>query len=96
MYAQLLRRVEELDLSVRSLSCLSAMKISYIGELVHFSKAKLLKQKNFGRLSLKEIESKLSKLDLCLGNCISGWPPEDLTSALYSFSSELEQLENIV
>jgi DNA-directed RNA polymerase subunit alpha len=70
----LFKSVEEFELSVRSANCLQNASISYIGELVQKTEADLLKTKNFGRKSLKEIKDKLSELGLNLGMHIENWP----------------------
>jgi DNA-directed RNA polymerase subunit alpha len=59
--------VEELELSVRSANCLQNANIRYIGELVQKTEAEMLKTKNFGRKSLKEIKEILSSMGLALG-----------------------------
>ncbi len=70
----LFKSVEEFELSVRSANCLQNANISYIGELVQKTEADLLKTKNFGRKSLKEIKDKLAELGLTLGMHIENWP----------------------
>jgi len=70
----LFKSVEEFELSVRSANCLQNANISYIGELVQKTEADLLKTKNFGRKSLKEIKDKLTELGLTLGMHIENWP----------------------
>ncbi|MBL8602004.1 MAG: DNA-directed RNA polymerase subunit alpha [Myxococcales bacterium] len=70
----LFKSVEEFELSVRSANCLQNANISYIGELVQKTEADLLKTKNFGRKSLKEIKDKLTELGLNLGMHIENWP----------------------
>ena len=67
MNENLWRTVEELELSVRSANCLQAANIRYIGELVQRSEAEMLKTKNFGRKSLKEIKEILATMGLSLG-----------------------------
>jgi len=69
----LFRTVEELELSVRSANCLQNAGITYIGELVQKTEAEMLKTKNFGRKSLKEIRDLLSEMDLQLGMRIDNW-----------------------
>jgi DNA-directed RNA polymerase subunit alpha len=59
--------ISELDLSVRSANCLSSEKIETIGELVSRSEAELLKVRNFGKTSLREVKKKLSDMGLQLG-----------------------------
>lgn len=70
----LLRRVDELELSVRSANCLKNEKVTYIGELVQKTEADMLKTPNFGRKSLNEIKEQLSNLGLRLGMEIPEWP----------------------
>ncbi|MDP3273696.1 MAG: DNA-directed RNA polymerase subunit alpha [Deltaproteobacteria bacterium] len=70
----LFKSVEEFELSVRSANCLHNANIQYIGELVQKTESDLLKTKNFGRKSLKEIKDKLVELGLQLGMHIEGWP----------------------
>ena len=75
----LLRPVDELELSVRSANCLKKANIRFIGELVQRSEAEMLKTKNFGRKSLNEIREILSEMGLSLGMKIDSWPPKELT-----------------
>lgn len=72
----LYRSVDELELSVRSANCLQNANIKYIGELVQRTEAEMLKTKNFGRKSLKEIKEILSTMGLSLGMKLDGWSPE--------------------
>lgn len=71
------RSVDELELSVRSANCLQNANIHYIGDLVQRTEADMLKTKNFGRKSLKEIKEILAQMNLSLGTKIEGWqaPP---------------------
>ena len=73
----LLRSVDELDLSVRAENCLQAANIKFIGDLVQKSEAEMLKTKNFGRKSLKEIKGMLADMGLGLGMKLDNWPPRD-------------------
>jgi DNA-directed RNA polymerase subunit alpha len=77
------RRVEELELSVRSANCLQNANIRYIGELVQRSEPEMLRTKNFGRKSLNEIKEILTEMGLGLGMKIEGWrlPVEDASAA---------------
>ena len=68
------RSVDELELSVRSANCLQNANIRYIGELVQRTEAEMLKTKNFGRKSLKEIKEILANMGLSLGMKIDNWP----------------------
>jgi DNA-directed RNA polymerase subunit alpha len=70
----LFRSVEELELSVRSANCLQNANIHLIGELVQRTEAEMLKTKNFGRKSLKEIKEILAEMGLSLGMRIDNWP----------------------
>lgn len=72
----LYRLVEELDLSVRAQNCLQSAGVRYVGELVQRSEQEMLKTRNFGRKSLKEIKDVLSDLGLSLGMRIEGFDPE--------------------
>jgi DNA-directed RNA polymerase subunit alpha len=70
----LFRSVEELELSVRSANCLQNANIHLIGELVQRTEAEMLKTKNFGRKSLKEIKEILADMGLSLGMKVDNWP----------------------
>ncbi len=70
----LFRSVDELELSVRSQNCLQNANITLIGELVQKSEQDMLKTKNFGRKSLKEIKEILVNMGLNLGMKIDNWP----------------------
>lgn len=74
----LLKKVEELELSVRSANCLKNDNIIYIGELVQKTEAEMLRTPNFGRKSLNEIKEVLSKMGIHLGMEVEGWPPENI------------------
>ncbi|TPV94138.1 MAG: DNA-directed RNA polymerase subunit alpha [Myxococcales bacterium FL481] len=71
------RSVDELELSVRSANCLQNANIHYIGDLVQRTESEMLKTKNFGRKSLKEIKEILAQMGLSLGMKMDGWqgPP---------------------
>ena len=68
------RTVDELELSVRSANCLQNANIKYIGELVQKTESEMLKTKNFGRKSLKEIKELLAEMGLQLGMKLDNWP----------------------
>lgn len=74
----LLRKVDELELSVRSGNCLKNDNIVYIGDLVQKSEADMLRTPNFGRKSLNEIKEVLAGMGLYLGMEVEGWPPENI------------------
>jgi DNA-directed RNA polymerase subunit alpha len=70
----LFKRVDELELSVRSANCLQNAGIEYIWQLVEKSEAEMLKTKNFGRKSLNEINEILTELGLSLGMKLHNFP----------------------
>jgi len=72
----LLRSVDELELSVRSANCLKHANIKLIGDLVQKTEAEILATKNFGRKSLNEIKEILSEMGLNLGMKLDNWPPK--------------------
>ncbi|MCX7338722.1 MAG: DNA-directed RNA polymerase subunit alpha [Alphaproteobacteria bacterium] len=74
----LLKKVDELELSVRSANCLKNENIFYIGDLVQKSDNDMLKTPNFGRKSLNEIKEVLSQMGLGFGMVIPNWPPENI------------------
>jgi len=74
----LLKKVDELELSVRSANCLKNDNIVYIGDLVRRTEAEMLRTQNFGRKSLNEIKEILLGFGLKFGMEVSGWPPENL------------------
>jgi DNA-directed RNA polymerase subunit alpha len=74
----LLKKVENLELSVRSQNCLKNDNITYIGDLVVKTENEMLKTPNFGRKSLNEIKDLLSSLNLKFGMDIANWPPANI------------------
>ncbi|MGF1562081.1 MAG: DNA-directed RNA polymerase subunit alpha [Geminicoccaceae bacterium] len=74
----LLRKVDELELSVRSANCLKNDNIVYIGDLVQKTEPEMLRTPNFGRKSLNEIKEVLAQMGLALGMEVPGWPPENI------------------
>ncbi len=78
----LFRSVDELELSVRSANCLQQANIRTIGDLVQKTEAEMLKTKNFGRKSLKEIKEILAEMGLSLGMKLENWPPKTAPVAL--------------
>ncbi len=74
----LLRKVDELELSVRSANCLKNDNIVYIGDLVQKTEQEMLRTPNFGRKSLNEIKEVLASMGLSLGMAVPGWPPENI------------------
>ena len=76
--AALLKKVDELELSVRSANCLKNDNIVYIGDLIQKSESEMLRTPNFGRKSLNEIKEVLAQMGLHLGMEVPGWPPENI------------------
>ncbi len=74
----LLKKVDELELSVRSANCLKNDNIVYIGDLIQKTEAEMLRTPNFGRKSLNEIKEVLASMGLHLGMEIPAWPPENI------------------
>ncbi|MGE0846313.1 MAG: DNA-directed RNA polymerase subunit alpha [Flavobacteriaceae bacterium] len=74
----LLKKVDELELSVRSANCLKNDNIVYIGDLIQKTEAEMLRTPNFGRKSLNEIKEVLVSMGLHLGMEVEGWPPENI------------------
>ena len=76
--AALLKKVDELELSVRSANCLKNDNIVYIGDLIQKTEAEMLRTPNFGRKSLNEIKEVLASMGLHLGMDVPDWPPENI------------------
>ena len=74
----LLKKVDELELSVRSANCLKTDNIVYIGDLIQKTEAEMLRTPNFGRKSLNEIKEVLSGMGLHLGMDVEDWPPDNI------------------
>ena len=74
----LLKKVDELELSVRSANCLKNDNIVYIGDLIQKTESEMLRTPNFGRKSLNEIKEVLAGMGLHLGMDIPSWPPENI------------------
>ena len=74
----LLKKVDELELSVRSANCLKNDNIVYIGDLIQKTEAEMLRTPNFGRKSLNEIKEVLAAMGLHLGMEVQDWPPENI------------------
>ena len=83
----LLRKVDELELSVRSMNCLKNDNIIYIGDLVQKTEPEMLRTPNFGRKSLNEIKEVLNSMSLFLGMEIPNWPPDNIAE----MSKKLEE-----
>ena len=81
----LLKKVDELELSVRSANCLKNDNIVYIGDLIQKTEAEMLRTPNFGRKSLNEIKEVLSTMGLHLGMEVEDWPPENIDDLAKKF-----------
>ncbi len=76
-YQYLDKKIDELELSVRSANCLKNANIRYIGELVQKTESEMLKTKNFGRKSLNELKKILAEMGLSFGMEIPDWKPPE-------------------
>jgi DNA-directed RNA polymerase subunit alpha len=85
--AALLKKVDELELSVRSANCLKNDNIVYIGDLIQKSEAEMLRTPNFGRKSLNEIKEVLAQMGLHLGMEVPNWPPENIEDLAKKFET---------
>jgi DNA-directed RNA polymerase subunit alpha len=74
----LIKSIEELELSVRSYNCLKNEKIIYVGDLVSKTESDMLKTSNFGRKSLNELKDNLKEMGLNFGMKLDNWPPDNL------------------
>ncbi|WP_371060582.1 DNA-directed RNA polymerase subunit alpha [Rhodosalinus sp. 5P4] len=81
----LLKKVDELELSVRSANCLKNDNIVYIGDLIQKTEAEMLRTPNFGRKSLNEIKEVLSGMGLHLGMDVDDWPPDNIEELAKKF-----------
>ena len=84
----LLKKVDELELSVRSANCLKNDNIVYIGDLIQKTEAEMLRTPNFGRKSLNEIKEVLSGMGLHLGMEVEDWPPENIEDLAKRFEDQ--------
>jgi DNA-directed RNA polymerase subunit alpha len=85
--AALLKKVDELELSVRSANCLKNDNIVYIGDLIQKTEGEMLRTPNFGRKSLNEIKEVLAQMGLHLGMDIENWPPENIEELAKKFET---------
>ncbi len=81
----LLKKVDELELSVRSANCLKNDNIVYIGDLIQKTEAEMLRTPNFGRKSLNEIKEVLTTMGLHLGMDVPDWPPDNIEDLAKKF-----------
>ncbi len=85
--AALLKKVDELELSVRSANCLKNDNIVYIGDLIQKTEGEMLRTPNFGRKSLNEIKEVLAQMGLHLGMEVQNWPPENIEELAKRFET---------
>jgi DNA-directed RNA polymerase subunit alpha len=86
--AALLKKVDELELSVRSANCLKNDNIVYIGDLIQKSEGEMLRTPNFGRKSLNEIKEVLATMGLHLGMEVPNWPPDNIEELAKRFEDQ--------
>ena len=86
--AALLKKVDELELSVRSANCLKNDNIVYIGDLIQKTEAEMLRTPNFGRKSLNEIKEVLASMGLHLGMEVTNWPPDNIEELAKRFEDQ--------
>jgi DNA-directed RNA polymerase subunit alpha len=84
----LLKKVDELELSVRSANCLKNDNIVYIGDLIQKTEAEMLRTPNFGRKSLNEIKEVLASMGLHLGMEVPNWPPDNIEDLAKRFEDQ--------
>ena len=89
----LLKKVDELELSVRSANCLKNDNIVYIGDLIQKTEAEMLRTPNFGRKSLNEIKEVLAQMGLHLGMEVPNWPPENIEELAKKYETIIENNE---
>lgn len=75
---ELLKPVDDLELTVRSANCLKAERVYYIGDLVQKTETELLKTPNLGKKSLTEIKDILASRGYTLGTKLESWPPSSI------------------
>jgi len=85
----LLKKVDELELSVRSANCLKNDNIVYIGDLIQKTEAEMLRTPNFGRKSLNEIKEVLANMALHLGMDVPNWPPDNIEELAKKFEDQI-------
>ena len=85
----LLKKVDELELSVRSANCLKNDNIVYIGDLIQKTEGEMLRTPNFGRKSLNEIKEVLTGMGLHLGMDVPNWPPENIEDLAKKFDDQI-------
>ena len=86
----MLKKIDELELSVRSMNCLKNENIFYVGDLIQRSENDMMRTPNFGRKSLNEIKAVLTAMGLSFGMTVPDWPPENLDA----LSKELDDKYN--
>jgi DNA-directed RNA polymerase subunit alpha len=74
----MLKKIDNLELSVRSMNCLKNENIFYVGDLIQRTEQDMMRTPNFGRKSLNEIKAVLNAMGLSFGMTVPDWPPENL------------------
>ena len=93
-FAILNKRIDELDLSVRTSNCLYDAKILYIGSLAAETRKSLLAIPNFGQKCLREVEMLLNGMFLSLGAVYYDWvPPKETLMRVLPASDQDAPLE---
>ena len=87
-----LLELDEIEWSVRAYNCFEAMKLRFLGDLVQCTPERLLRQKNLGRTTMKEIESTLLRFGLALGMNLSNWELVDREEVRRQSEQELRDL----
>ena len=85
LFRLLAQNVDVLDLSVRAVNCLNNANIHLLWELCTKTESRMLKFRNFGKVSLDEIKEKIEKYGLSLGMSLS----DNLTAALEAESQKV-------
>ena len=90
----LIKPIESLNLSVRTLNCLKNENVKNIGDLIQLSEPYLLKSQNFGVKSLAELKEILDFYKLNFNTYIENWPPENLEEKIKILKEkEIDQLQ---
>jgi hypothetical protein len=93
-YPSIIKRVDELHLSVRADNCLKNDDIVYVGDLVQKTEAELLGIPNFSRARLNEIKEVLASMGLRLGMEVPGWPPEKIEDLANAANRKIRLVES--
>jgi Bacterial RNA polymerase, alpha chain C terminal domain len=89
----LLRKVNDLEFSVRTANCLKNDNVFYVGDLVQKTVGEVLRMPNTGRKSLEEINEMLAQNGLQLGMDVPDWPPENIDQLAKEAEDNIEALK---